>query len=59
MSKFWRGTKVIIILASSLAKKIEDLIVGANSVCFNRESGENEYSYGISITIVGRVYAQA
>jgi len=47
-----RGTKAIIVLASSLAKEIGDLIVDADMVCSNRESGEKEYSYSISTTTV-------
>ena len=47
----------IIAIASSLAKKAGDLVVGTNKACFNKESRENKCSYGISV-IVGRICAQ-
>jgi len=53
-----RGTKAIIVLASSLAKETGDLTVNADITCSNRESGENEYSYSIPTTTVGKVHLQ-
>jgi len=44
-SKYWRGIIVIIVIVSSLAKKIGDLAMGTSKACSNKESREN-INYG-------------
>ena len=50
------GTTVIVAIASSLAKKVRDLIVDMNRVYFNRGSRENKCNHSISVA-VGRICA--
>ena len=54
-SKYWRGTKITITFAPSLAKKTRDLM-DTNRAYTNKGSWENKYSCDKPTIIVGRIY---
>jgi len=49
----------MVIIASSIAKNVEDLIADTGKIYSDKRSGENKYSYCILAVVVGRVCAKA